>query len=221
MSRRDARKIGRYSRIFRRFFPDLWQGGEAIFWLDIGAGYGEILEAVAQLAPKGSKIEGLEPMKPKADHAKARGLRVTQEYLTRAHEPVDVVSLVDVFSHIPRFAPLLEDVACVLKEGGSLFIETGNLADLRVRSEFPGELGLPDHLVFAGESQLKGFLERAGFEVVRIEAVRIDGFLHLAKCVLKRILGRPVRFTLPYTSRYRQLLVRAQLSGAGKWARKG
>ena len=51
-------------------------------------------------------------------------------------------------------------------------METGNLADLDRREDFPGELGLPDHLTFAGEAHLLGFLERAGFELVRIERVK-------------------------------------------------
>lgn len=90
-------------------------------------------------------------------------------------------------------------------------METGNLADLHCREEFPGELGVPDHLVFAGESHLHGFLREAGFEIIRLERVRIDGVVHVAKSVVKKLLGRPEHLRFPYTSGYRQLLVRARL----------
>ncbi len=149
-------------------------------------------------------------MQPKADHARARGLAIQTGYLGSDHEKVDFVSTVDVFSHIPHFDLFLEDVTRALKPQGELFIETGNLADLRHRSEFPGELGLPDHLVFAGEHHLRGYLERAGFEILRVERQRIDGAVNLLKNIVKKTMGRAVKVTLPYSSAYRQLRVRAR-----------
>lgn len=210
-SRRQPYKVGRYRRIFARLFADLWQAGKPVRWLDVGAGYGEVVEAVSSLAPAGSRIEGLEPMAPKAEAARRRGLHVTQQYLRPDHPKVDVVSVVDVFSHIPHFDRFLADVRQVLDAGGQLFMETGNLADLGARSEFPGELGLPDHLVFAGEAQLRRYLDEAGFRVVALEGEAVDGWVNLAKNVVKRLLGRPVELARPYSSRYRQLLVRAAL----------
>lgn len=211
VSRRIDSKVARYRKVFSRIFDDVWRGRKPVSWLDIGAGYGEIVEAVTALAPVGSRIEGLEPMKPKATQARARGLKIIEDYLRPDYPKVGIVSVVDVFSHIPKFSDFLADVKCVLEPRGELFVETGNLADLDRRDDYPGELGLPDHLVFAGERHLLGYLERAGFEVVRIERVRIDGVVHLAKNIVKKMLGRPVRLAMPYASKYRQLLVRARL----------
>lgn len=210
-----ARRVGAKVRYYRHalgaMFADVWERGRPISWLDVGAGYGEVLEAVTALAPAGSHVEGLEPMKPKAEAARGRGLTVVEDYLRPDHPKVDVISAIDVFSHIPDFSSFLTDVRGVLTPGGEVFVETGNLADLDGRAEFPGELGLPDHLVFAGEAQLCGYLERAGFEVVRVERRRIDGVTNLAKNVVKRLIGRPAAFGLPYASRYRQLMIRARL----------
>lgn len=211
VSRRIDAKVARYRGIFRRLFEDVWRNGKPISWLDVGAGYGEIVEAVTALAPTGSRVEGLEPMRPKAAQAIARGLTITEDYLRSTHPKVEYVSVVDVFSHIPQFDKFLLDVKSVLKPGGELFVETGNLADLQSRDEFPGELGLPDHLVFAGESQLCGYIKNAGFEIVHIERIRIDGMVNLIKNIVKKVLGRPVTLGIPYTSNYRQLLVRARL----------
>jgi SAM-dependent methyltransferase len=219
-SRRISRKVSYCERTLGRIFSDLWAAKRPVKWLDVGAGYGELLEAVIRLAPAGSSIEGLEPMRPKAQAARSRGLHVTEDYLRRDRDKVQVVSFVDVFSHVPDFGYFLDDVRAVLVPGGEIFMETGNLADLERREEFAGELGLPDHLVFAGESHIRGYLDRAGFEIVRIERRRIDGFVNLAKTLVKRAQGRPEFIRIPYTSRYRQILVRARLRSGREASRR-
>jgi SAM-dependent methyltransferase len=211
IARRHRAKINRYRSVLARMFDDTWQRRKPVSWLDVGAGYGEVMEAVISLAPPGSRIDGIEPMAPKAALAQELGLNVKEGYLQTDHPKVDVVSLIDVFSHIPSFNSFLADVREVLNTGGEIFVVTGNLANLDRRDEFHDELGLPDHLAFAGEEHLLGFLDRAGFSVVRIERVRFDGLGNTIKTVVKKALGRPVLLRLPYSSRYRQLLVRARL----------
>lgn len=208
---RVARKVAVYRRVFQDLFDDLWRAGRPVSWLDIGAGYGEVLQAVGSLVPPGSTVMGVEPMRHKATSARQRGLQVTEGYLQAGSARVRVASVVDVFSHIPDFAAFLQTVRSVLEPRGELFIETGNLADLDRRGDFAGELGLPDHLVFAGEEHLRGYLERAGFEIVDLRRVRIDGLVDLAKNVVKKLIGRPAVLRLPYTSNYRQLRIRARL----------
>lgn len=210
-ARRIDEKVGRYQRTIGRLFDDVWRRGTPISWLDVGAGYGEIVEAVERLAAPGSAVGGVEPMEAKASHARKRGLKVQTSYLEEGHTKVDFVSIVDVFSHIPQFDDFLLTVKGALLPGGELFIETGNLADVENREGFAGELGLPDHLVFAGETHLNGYLKRAGFEILRIERVRVDGLIYFAKNIVKASLGRPVRVRTPYRSRFRQLLIRAKL----------
>lgn len=210
-ARRIGTKVARYRRVLSEMFSDCWRRDVPVSWLDVGAGYGELIEAVIELAPPGSDVTGLEPMRPKAAAARVRGLPVEEAWLHAGRPKVDVVSLSDVFSHIPDFNEFLSTVRAVLRPGGELFIETGNLADVARRDEFPNELGLPDHLVFAGESQMRAYLDRAGFEIIRIERVRFDDLWNFAKIVVKRLLGRPVLVALPYRSSYRQLLIRARL----------
>ena len=210
-ARRTPKRIGMYRKIFARMYADVWARGEPISWLDIGAGYGEILEAITSLAAAGSRLEGLEPMHPKAVAARKLGLTITEDYLRPTHEKVQFTSSIDVLSHIPDYGRFLNDVVSVLAPGGELFVETGNLADLEYRSDFMGELGTPDHLVFVGMEHLRGYLDRAGFDIVTVEETRHDGLIQFAKNVVKRILGRPITLVVPYTSRYRQILVRARL----------
>jgi SAM-dependent methyltransferase len=195
-SRRIPRKIVRCRKIFRSLFSDLWRLGKPITWVDVGCGYGEVLESAYSVAPKGSLIFGYEPMKAKAEKAASLGLNVTNDYLAPHSIEADVISVVNIFSHIPDFHAFIDVVATNLKSNGLLYVETGNLADLNDRADFPGELGVPDYLVFAGEKHIRGYLHRDGFDIERIEYVRIDGFYEFCKNVVKRFAGEAVPFVV-------------------------
>lgn len=204
-------KIRMYQRLIGSLFDDVMSAGRPIRWLDVGAGYGEVVEAVQGIAPAGSRVEGLEPMAPKAQAARALGLRVQEAYLRDLQDRYDFVSAINVFSHVPDFRGFLQEIRSVLDPGGEVLIETGNASDIGARSNFPDQLMLPDHLVFAGEAQMKRFLVEGGFEIVATHRLRIDGPVHFLKTVVKRLLGRPVVVALPYTSPSRTLLFRARL----------
>jgi SAM-dependent methyltransferase len=192
-------------------FSNVWRDSSKISWLDVGAGYGEVVEAVSTLAPEGSRIEGIEPMKTKAIQAQNRGLQIEEKYLSEVQDRFDFISLVNVYSHIPDFHSFMEDIKRVLVKQGELYLETGNIADLSTRNEAPAELDLPDHLVFAGEKHIRGYLEEAGFSIVKIRRIRKDGFNNFVKNIIKKLIGRQVKLRIPYTSRYRALLIRARL----------
>ena len=211
VNRRLAKKVSQYRSLLAGLFEDVWRGTSEISWLDIGAGYGEVVEAVQSLAPDGSRIVGIEPMKPKAEHAQSMGLDIRNCYLSDVEERFEYVSLVNVFSHIPDFHHFLQQLKRVLAVNGELFLETGNIGDLSSSHLVPTELDLPDHLVFAGEQNIHQFLDDAGFRVIEVKRIRKDGVIAVAKNVLKKILGRKVAITLPYTSDYRTLLFRARL----------
>lgn len=211
VGRRVPAKVRANQRVLRKMFPDVIQRGTPFSWLDVGAGFGEFVEAVAGLAPPGSVVEGIEPMRPKADFAQSRGLPVRAAFLNELSRRYDFVSLIDVFSHVPDFKSFLAELKAVLNHHGELFIKTGNAADIGPRSRFPGPMTVPDELVFAGQSQMRSFLEGAGFKIVEIRAERLDGLVFTAKVIVKRLLGRPVFVALPYTSPSRILYIRARL----------
>lgn len=213
-SRRIPKKIGLYRKYFTHQFADIWQTERKIIWVDVGCGYGETIEAVQMLVTTGSTVIGVEPMAHKAQKAQNRGLQVVNSYLQPNQFQADVISAVDIFSHIPDFHSFLKIVATNLVPGGEVFIETGNLADMKTRSEFPGELGLPDHLVFAGAKQLTTYLNANGFDVVDIREDRVDDFLNTIKNIVKKVIGRQGHIKLPYTSKYRQIRIRAKLKNS-------
>jgi SAM-dependent methyltransferase len=215
VTKRSNSKVEQYRAIFSEMYSELWESKKNISWLDVGAGFGEIIEAISSLATKDSDIQGLEPMKPKAEAARARGLKIQEKYLNEVNGKFDYISVVNVFSHIPDFHSFLKDTKNVLKENGEIFIETGDTADLE-RSSVPGEIDLPDHLVFAAERHIVGYLAQAGFEVVKIKKVRIDTLGEFVKDIIKKIIGRPILIQLPYTSSYRTMFVRAKLTTKSK-----
>lgn len=210
-SRRIDKKVKKYKRILSEIFADVWKSGRPILWVDVGSGYGETLDAIAMLAHPDSQCVGVEPMEHKAVYAQKLGLTIYNSYLENSKFKADIISAVDIFSHIPDFHSFLNAVVSNLKPNGEIFIETGNLADLKQRSEFPGELGLPDHLVFAGEQQIMKYLDQAGFDVIDIKRVRIDGIEYFIKNIVKKLIGRPAMLCVPYSSNYRQLRLRAKL----------
>src|SRR5215218_8889457 len=172
--RRNPRKLRRYGRVLRAMFRDEIAAGAPVSWLDVGAGFGELVEVLQGLLPGGSRVEGIEPMRQKAAHARQRGLPVTAATLSEARGPYDVVSLINVFSHIPDFDAFLGEILGVLRPGGTVFIETGNGGDLADSGAYPDVLYLPDHLVFAGIGHMRAFLERNGLQVAAVRQRRID-----------------------------------------------
>ena len=211
ISRRVGSKVNLYRKIISTIFADVWESKKLVSWLDVGAGYGEIIEAVTLLAPTGSKIEGIESMRPKVIKAKKLGIQIKECYISKITEKYDFVSLIDVFSHIPDFREFLKDIKKVLKLNGEFFLETGNGGELANYRLAPSELGLPDHLVFASERNIIDYLNEAGFSIIAIHRRRIDGMTNFMKNIIKKLLGRKVSLRLPYQSPYRTLLIRSKL----------
>lgn len=198
-------------RMIKKLFTDIFDES-SIKWLDVGAGYGEFIQALISVLPAGSKVEGLEPMIHKAEKAKKLNLPIKQGYLDDVTEHYDIVSIIDVFSHIPEFSGFLSDIKKVLNSQGEVLIKTGNAADIGKRSNFPGLLNLPDHLVFGGVPQLTLFLEKAGFSIIGMKSERIDGFWYSLKNIAKYFLGKPVSLSVPYMSPSRTIWIRARLN---------
>jgi len=166
------RKVRLYANRLRELMPDQAQATGPYSWLDIGAGYGEMLSAAQEILPSGSRIAGIEPCEPKVQKAKALGIAVTATPLSKVEGTHTHLSLINVFSHLPDPVEFLRQLAGLLEVGGTLLVVTGNGGDI-ARDEFPGSLYLPDHLLFAGEANVKTAFERAGFEIIANKAIRI------------------------------------------------
>ena len=97
VARRSGSGVQRYQKILGSMFADVWQRRKPITWLDIGAGYGEVLEALVALSPANSRIEGLEPMEPKRVAARARGPAASHNILDSGRCSCNVLKVQGIF----------------------------------------------------------------------------------------------------------------------------
>jgi 2-polyprenyl-3-methyl-5-hydroxy-6-metoxy-1,4-benzoquinol methylase len=210
--KRSRRKALRYAATIRAAFPDIVASSTPVRWLDVGAGFGELVEVLQEILPPGSQVMGIEPMAPKVLDAQERGLPVYQADLSQIAGRFDVISLINVFSHIPDFRDFLGRLRPLLTDGGELFVETGNGGDLTSMHDYPDLLYLPDHLVFAGEAHLRSYLEQAGFSIQSTTTFRVDTAMQFGKSLIKAALGRRIKLSMPYRSPFRRVLIRARLA---------
>jgi hypothetical protein len=209
-TRRKAGKIAYYRKIIRSMFERELAERKSVRWLDVGAGYGELLEAVSNLFPNGSTFSGIEPMLHKVEVAQSYGLPVVAEPLEAMKGPYDAISLINVFSHIPDFIAFGHDIRAKVARSGVLFLETGNGGDLVRRADYPAPLYLPDHLVFAGVRQMTKILKDLGFEVEKIQERRIDDIAWTIKAFLTAAQKGTLRLAMPYSSPFRTVFYKAR-----------
>ncbi len=220
----DMNTIGRYSR---RKFDDFVLKVSELFpheelrlkpcrWLDIGAGYGEFIQALTTLTATGSELLGIEPCAPKVKKAQSLRIPVRSSALSDLQVKYTHVSLINVVSHLPNPIEFLFNIKPLMEPGCQLVLVTGNGGDI-ARGEFPGSLYLPDHLSFLGEGHLKTILARTGFHIKRInrhraELVNDNYFVGLLNNLARFALGRPVvPLRISESSSFRSLWVRAEL----------
>lgn len=202
---RQGWKVPFYASIISRFFDE-----EGLTWLDVGAGNGEFVQAVKRALPT-SIAAGIDPMEVKVQRARERGIPITAQTLEEVEGRYDVISLINVFSHIPDFQHFGELIRSRLNPGGSLFLETGNGGDLDSRADYPGELQLPDHLVFSGVEQMKATLRNLGFGRIEYYSRRTDHPLWAAKQIVKSGLQGKPKVVIPWTRKFRTVFYRAYL----------
>jgi 2-polyprenyl-3-methyl-5-hydroxy-6-metoxy-1,4-benzoquinol methylase len=127
---------------------DLFKGGlgSKKTWLDIGCGHGEFLTALQKYSGGKITARGTDPNRFKQESARARGLDVGCFDIESHEEKYDVISLLNVYSHLPDPPVFFELVKRLLNPGGEIVIETGDTANFPAK-EHPRPFYLPDHSV--------------------------------------------------------------------------
>jgi len=164
-----------------------------ISWLDIGCGHGEFVETLAAFGGKNLELIGLEPNVRKLVGARERGMDIQFFDLTTHQDKYDVISALNVYSHLPN-PP--EDIArwCeMLNEGGELLLQTGDSADLSAKDHHK-PYSLPDHLSFTSKQLLVELLESLGMKVLQVEMYRYGQYPVWSPLELLKEIGR---FFLP------------------------
>jgi cyclopropane fatty-acyl-phospholipid synthase-like methyltransferase len=159
-------------------------------WLDVGCGHGEFMTAVKKYSREQFSIKGTEPNVKKQESARKRGLDVGYFDLESHQEKYDIISMLNVYSHLPDPPAFLNQLRRLLNNGGEILLETGDSAGLSAEDHHR-PFYLPDHLSFASESIIVGILERLDFEVLKISK------FPLCKPDLENILREVAKAFLP------------------------
>lgn len=146
-------------------------------FLDIGTNMGSFLRHT-----RGRKwnVIGVEPSPVLSDMArKYFGLNIKTAYLDNAgfeKEYFDVVTMTDVFEHIPNPKKMLEDIKKVIKKDGILFIKVpnGNYNVLKLQlAKMAGKIKDYDifdsyeHVTHFTQATLTSMLRESGFKVMK------------------------------------------------------
>ncbi len=156
-----------YARHHLRILRSYAKGGSL---LEIGAGAGQFLDE--------ARKTGFEPYGIEFNHIQAEHIRnhfsipceeKALDVQSFGGEKFDVVYHCDVASHF--FDPIAEfdKINAVMKGGGILFFETGNLGEVKDKYyKYYSTFQYPDHLFFFGTENLRTLLAQTGFEIVKI-----------------------------------------------------
>ena len=141
-------------------------------WLDVGCGYGHVLEE-AQAASYA--VRGIEPNATAAAAARQRIARVEHGFLTESTPSADIISTLDVLEHLQdvnAFAQLIRRKvrrAWVIKVPSSdgLFFRVAHALRIKPALErlWQSKYEHP-HTVYFNEATLTRFLEKHGFDVL-------------------------------------------------------
>lgn len=200
-------KIHSFKKRINQFFKGNEIKNKVISWLDIGAGYGELIQALKKITSEKSQITGIEPSQPKVKVAQKLGLDISDKELNKITGSFEYISLINVFSHLPNPAEFISSLSKKLIPNGKLLIVTGNGADV-TPEDYPDNFNFPDHLVFAGERHLSEIVERAGFKIIRIKKYKTC----LPENILIKFLNKLIsRSPIIRKGPFRSLWILAQL----------
>ena len=155
-----------YERKYLSFIQSECMTAESI--LDVGCGTGALLELLGNENPSMRRM-GVELNYERAEFA--RGVAGCEIYQGPIEEfscdsTFDVITMINVFSHIPSIDDLFASIRDLLAPGGKLILKVSEMAvDVRKDSVF--DWGIPDHLHFLGLNTMNYICGKYGFRIIR------------------------------------------------------
>jgi SAM-dependent methyltransferase len=135
--------------------------------LELGSAYGFFLDD----ARKYFECTGIEVSKPAADYARQRGHRVINQPLTEATLPaigkVDIVTMFEVFEHLPDPVATFKLLDRCLNPGGVIMLTTGDIDSINARL-FGKHWRLmmpPQHTYLFSKQTLRSIFERMNYKI--------------------------------------------------------
>lgn len=176
---------------FQFVYPRRAFGGEAMrirSWLDIGAGYGFLLDEVKK---HGIRKTGA------VEHDEHCAIRLKKsrhdvfETLSQVKGPWDVISFSHVLEHFPNPREFLCQVKNLLSDGGRVFCEVPNEPCLqKAKNDAP-------HLIFFKTPPLSRLFEDIGFKVISAQGCeklfggRMTAFQQTIRRLSMKVFSRP------------------------------
>lgn len=159
-----------FRRLFRRRLARLPADTRRDRLLDVGAGYGYLLDAAKESFGELWAVERAEA----GVTALAGKGTVVEGAFEEAELPLgffDVVSMQDCFEHLPEPRRALRRTHELLRERGVFLVVTPNVRSLLARLQRRAWVSLkfPEHVVLFSPATLRRVLEEEGFVVERIE----------------------------------------------------
>ena len=171
-------------------------------WLDIGCGCGTLMEVAHQ---RGFIVEGIEVDHERSAYCREAGLSVYEKDIEADDlhpSSYDVVSLINVFSHLRSPMTTFSSIWRILREMGVIIVATSEVGKRAYRDEVDN-WHIPDHLNFAGPNTLPLIESKLGFQLSYVsrsltqKVVLLDKLayrsertiLNLAKFMLHHIPG--------------------------------
>lgn len=211
--------------IYRKVLSDIYGmdlQNRSRTWLDVGCGHGELLAALQQISRGKIAARGTEPDQHKVAAARERGLDVSFFDLASHNHLYDVISSLNVYSHLPRPPEFFHLIRSKLNPTGEILLQTGDTADLPVE-QHPRPFLLPDHLSFGSEKVIIKLLENAGFQIVSIHRypmIKLQSMkTYIGKNLIKALLTRTgtrvsdVLSWLRVSQRRTDMWIRARIMG--------
>lgn len=134
-------------------------------WLDIGCGGGLLLTLAGAAGYQGEGIELTADRRAVAE--RVTGLTIhgaPVEDLGFPDAAFDVISLINVFSHLTSPTATLLELHRVLKPGGVIVLATGEMYP-GVQKHHQHNWNLGDHLYFLGERTMKRYADKVGLRI--------------------------------------------------------
>lgn len=153
-----------YKRHFPLIAEECSQAGSV---LDVGCGAGHLLERLSHF-PQLRRV-GIELNSQRAEYArKVAHCEIHQVALERfrTEEKFDVVTMINVLSHIPSFDNLFHPVRALLRPRGRLILRTSEM-DRGVHRWSQFSWGIPDDLHFLGMGTLDFICQKYGWKICR------------------------------------------------------
>lgn len=168
-------------------------------FLDVGCGLGFLLDVAHD---HGFDVEGID-CNPAAEAwiaAKFTFPVFCGDFLAYEGEPFDAVAMLDVIEHLPRPFEALDKVASLVRTGGVFVLSTmdsDSLVSRLIGKRLEDFRRTREHLYFFNRRTIRTALERAGFEVLRVESygltIQLDFLMARARLAFPLLGALPER----------------------------